>query len=148
MKFILILFILAIFSEGCLCDHGRQSKQSKAEAFESTNSVPETVDDAIARLKQLLTDSMIDEIKAQATYRMTISQFNVRLGIINYWLFKGAPLRTYFNERGIYDREDMSDIVLVLFWRSLHGFPINVEDQIAHSKAGHASENLAPPHHP
>jgi len=123
---------------GCNTEHRLElndSKESHSEDAPKTGSVsPQNVDQAIARLLQMMSRDEIKKVKEEREADMVEYHFTIGLWIRNNWLAKGSSLRSFFIQRGLYDRDKMSGIILVSFWRSVHGLPIKVDDQIAQSK--------------
>jgi len=140
MKHILIILIIGSCSIGCRTEHGEESKRPLVKEDQPTALAPRNVDQAIKLLKVKLTDGEIDEIKVKQESQMVGYHYSIGLWIRNNWLCKESPLKIYFNQQGIYERDTMSGIILVSLWRSLHGLPAKVEEQIAHYKITHPNE--------
>ena len=134
-----MLLMLALLCEGCICGKSKSSSPENNSA-EFATPIPPSPDAAVTRLRVLLAPARIDELAAQPESKIGAHQLDLRIGIVNYWLVEGSSLRLYFNQRGVYDREDMAEIVIVSLWRSLHGLPAKVEEQIVQYNITHPDE--------
>ncbi len=89
---------------------------------------PRNIDEAIIIMdkaysnKRIYSDKYKKEIYDMTESEfMTKSSFSTGLWIRYRWgLSQGTKLSTYFNQMGIYHPRDMSDIILLCYYRHLH----------------------------
>jgi hypothetical protein len=136
MKSILIILVYGFCLTGCCIEHKAKIKMSDSEKVQETLP-PQNVDQAVCELTKILSEADIRDIKTRRESEMWRYHYNLGLGIRNKWLIKNSPLNSFFVQHGIYERDEMSNIVLVSFWRSLHDLPINFQEQISQYKLAH-----------
>jgi hypothetical protein len=95
--------------------------------------VPNDLDDCLVELAKMLPVTALQDMKSCTEDDMILYHSNFGMGLRNDWgLWKGSRLSSYFHGLGIYHPDDMSGIILVSFWRHLHGKPLKVQEQIHH----------------
>lgn len=95
--------------------------------------IPKDLDDAFPELKKMLSPAFIQKIQRRSEADMYEGHpFGLDLWMGHHWaLWRGSRLSRYFNDLGIFAPDTMSEIILVSFWRHLHGKPIDLDKQIA-----------------
>lgn len=97
------------------------------------SNIPHDLKSCIKFLKKKAKPSDLDHFKELSDEHEMI-KFHPDLGMWirqNWGLWSGSDLRDYFFHLGIYHPDDMSEIILTSFWRSIVGRPIRLDDQIA-----------------
>jgi hypothetical protein len=99
-------------------------------------SVPRTLTAAHDVLGRLLSPGLLAEFRTAredevATYNRTLG-----IWLRNSWgLWNGSPLRDHLRGLGLRHADDMSELVLVTFWRHLNDRPLRTEDEVRRLRA-------------
>lgn len=57
--------------------------------------------------------------------------FTTGMQLRNNWgLWRGGPLRDWFNDHDVWHPDDMSGIIITSYWRRLNKQPIRLEEQV------------------
>lgn len=89
------------------------------------------LESALAALMGTLTPDDIAQIKSVSEKGMVVFHHGFGRDLRNEWsLWGDSPLRQYFLGMGIEHSDDMSGIILSFLWRSVHGEPIRLEEQV------------------
>lgn len=96
---------------------------------------PKDLNEAIARLIDAMDDA--DKIKILSMKEEEMCNFHFGLGmdLRNMWGLWGgeSTLKQWLKENlGVWHPDDMSGILLDSLWRTLHGFPLDLEGQAKH----------------
>ena len=106
------------------------------KALPSACSIPQTLTAAHDVLAHLLAPALLAEFRAAgegevATYNRTIG-----IWLRNSWgLWNGSPLRDHLRGLGLQHPDDMSELILVTFWRHLNDRPLRTEDEVTRLRA-------------
>lgn len=95
-----------------------------------TDKIPNNLDEAIEFLTNDANKEFVEEAGDEETFVSELHMF-FGMNLRNMWgLWKGSPLKTWFNERGIYHADDMSGIILTSCYRKFKGLEIDLDSQI------------------
>ena len=93
--------------------------------------IPENLDDCFQELEKTLQQEFLKEFKAKKEEELIVYHRGLGMWLRNNWgLWGDSRLKLYFNHLGVYHPDDMSQIIIVSFWRRLNNKPIQLEEQI------------------
>lgn len=94
--------------------------------------LPKNVEESVALLKKELPKTSLNELAAVDERKIYRFDDTIGSSIRNDWIWgrESSPLVRYFFKNGIRNPGHMSSIILVSLWRSLHGRPLGVDQQI------------------
>jgi hypothetical protein len=126
-KVVTILVITMAFL--CTC---RKNEQNYLDG----HYIPEDLDDCFAELERILGSEDITKLKNTAEDKLHRYHYSIGKSLRNKWgLWKGSRLSEWFQEKGINHPDDMSDIIIVSYWRHLNSRPVRLNEQIEYYKA-------------
>lgn len=97
--------------------------------------IPKDLDDCFVELKRLLKRKEVKEIKDMEEDDVSMLHHQLGRYLRNRWgLWGESCLSKWFNDKKIKHPDDMSSIVLTSFWRHLNSKPIELDEQIKHSR--------------
>ncbi len=100
--------------------------------------IPSDLEDCFRELNKMLSASAIEEIRTCEESGLSIYHFGLGMWMRNNWGLwnQEARLTLYFDILGIQDADDVSSFILVSYWESLNGKPINIPRRIVYNKIG------------
>ena len=95
--------------------------------------IPKDLDDCFTQLEKILSKETVVKMKNGPEKDMIHYHHGLGMWLRNKWgLWKGSRLSKWFNDKGIFQPDNMSGIILDSFWRHLNGKPLNPDEQIKH----------------
>ena len=92
---------------------------------------PRTLEQAVARLHETLPPELITRLRTSDESVVYELHFGPGLNIRNGWsLWAGGPLYESLKALGLRHPDDMSGLILRCLWRSIHGVPWQVEEEV------------------
>lgn len=93
---------------------------------------PVNLEEAVNQLKKNHHDTTKQQIFLMTENEfLSNTHFGLGMWIRNNWgLWKGWELAKYFNSIGIYHPDDMSGIILISYYRDIHGKDWKLEEQV------------------
>jgi hypothetical protein len=120
MKYWLVMMGVSVLFAGCASDMANKRTNTNNDLKE-----------CLKRVSKVLPAADFKKVKEMSDPSgMFDYHFSVGLWIRNYCLQRNTPLYNDFIAYGVDIKDDMSGIVLVAFWRQLHGKKIDMEDLI------------------
>jgi hypothetical protein len=100
--------------------------------IKSMENQPTNLDEALLQLPNLLgTEDLTIFQETPEEYIPIYFHHGLGRYLRNNWeLWHGSPLAQYFHDLGVSHPDDMSSVILLSFYRKLHGKPILLEQQI------------------
>lgn len=107
--------------------------EAKPPPLNTLDPIPATLVEALEMLVGKIPPDQLDQIRASSDEE---SMFGLHHGLgralRNQWgLWSDSPLARFFGAIGVHHPDDMSSIILISFWRKLHGRPLEVDRQAA-----------------
>lgn len=94
--------------------------------------IPKDLQDAFRELDRILAADVREEMRAGSEDDMIGYHHGLGLWIRNEWgLWADSRLAKYFEGSGIRHPDDMSGIILVSYWRHVHGVDLRLDEQVA-----------------
>ena len=92
--------------------------------------VPKDLTDAHQEFDKMLSPAYINEIKTGSEGDLWRYHMSLGMWMRNYWgLWAGSRLARYFRTVGILHPDDMSETILLSYWRRLHAQPFDLLKQ-------------------
>ncbi len=108
--------------------------------------VPNTLDAALTELEHMLPASFKESIRCGTEDNIVWYHHGFGTWIRNNWgLWSGGKLSRYFRSFGVNHPDDMSGLILTLFWRRLNGLPIDPGSEVHRYKAYWDARKMPPP---
>lgn len=103
-----------------------RDKKSKTRVY-----VPKDLEDSFRELKAMLMPELLDKMKNGSQEKMSMYHYGLGMWMRNNWgLWSGSRFAKYFNALGINNADDMSGIILDVFWNHLNGRPLQIEERV------------------
>jgi hypothetical protein len=94
-------------------------------------NAPRTLDEAVTRLRNTLSPETLERLRTSDESVVHELHFGVGLSIRNGWgLWTGGPLYNDLTSLGLQHADDMSGLLFTCLWRSIHGVPWRVEEEV------------------
>ena len=96
---------------------------------------PQNIADAILALDACLEQNQKRDIQEMDRDEMVENHFDYGLSMRNEWgLGRESDLFKQFEANGIFIPDDMSSLLLDLYWKHLHGWPLDLEESVGKLK--------------
>ncbi|MDD5432446.1 MAG: hypothetical protein PHO70_05620 [Candidatus Omnitrophica bacterium] len=130
-KFSIFVVALAIYSLSFAAE-GKNGQEESVASVKKQSKIPRSIDECFDALKKNLSDEEMSDIRKTADDQI-LAKFHLGIGqwMIRKWIEPdNSPLKKYFNGLGIYENEDMSNIILICFFRYLNKDDLRFPEQI------------------
>jgi len=92
--------------------------------------IPQDLKDAHQELDKMLSPAFVNEIRTGSESDLVRYHMGLGMWMRNYWgLWAGSRLAKYFHGVGIHHPDDMSQTILISYWRRLHAQPFDLPTQ-------------------
>jgi hypothetical protein len=117
---------LLVAVSACAANPGPASRQRGPEP-----DAPRTLDEAVTRLRNTLSPETLERFRTSDESVVHEHHFGLGLSIRNDWgLWAGGPLHDDLTSLGLQHADDMSALLFTCLWRSIHGVPWRVEEEV------------------
>ncbi len=134
----------AFFSPPVLEQAERLSHALRPPPLREARPVPRTLEESFVFLEKGLSAEDLETLRSTPEYDLGRFHFGVGIWMRNNWgLLEESPLARTFEQMGVYEPDDMSEMILRSFWQRLNGLPLTIERDAAAVKR-HAELVQAP----
>lgn len=126
----------AFYSRAVIGRVEQLSKSVKPPPLEEVTPVPASLEECFEPLKKAFRSEDLEKFRSTPEDSVVGTyHFSAGMWIRNRWgLWGESPLYQSFSSKGVFHPDDVSAIILLSFWRHLHGKPLEVDTQIARIK--------------
>ena len=134
----------AFFSPAVLAQAERLSRALRPPPLREARPVPRTLEESFVFLEKGLSAEDVETLRSTPEYDLGRYHFGVGIWMRNNWgLLEESPLARWFEQMGVYEPDDMSEMIVRSFWQRLNGLPLTVAEDAAAVKR-HAELSRAP----
>ena len=123
------LFLCVLISTICLSCYS----QPESSSDDKTNMPPKNLAEAIFVLDAQLDAETKQKMKESSRDDMVRYHLGLGMGLRNEWkLWHDSKLAQQFKANGIYSADNMSGLILDIYWKHLNGIPLSLKESVAH----------------
>ena len=99
---------------------------------------PHTIAEAMRQLDVRLDEAEKNEMRETRREDLTIIALKYGMQMRYEWgLWHGSELALQFEGNGIFQPEDMTSLIIDLYWKRLNGLPLNLKESVAYFREGY-----------